>query len=263
MSTTIPDAPRAQRTLDMNRRLPLTLMAMVCLLWFTAYAASAADEAPPQAGVLQDLRGVITARPETGDPRSVPKDGPIFVSDTITTGPADKGKIVFADDSVLEVGPDSEVRIADFAYDTTDRDNYRQGIKMAKGLFRYATGRIVAHDPDKLKIESPLASIGIRGTTTDHMIKVQEIEKDGKPQRVVESELHALRQSKAKTEVVVTHMDKPVSLKKPDAAAAVAPKKPTVTRPLTEDEKKTFADIPLSPAPFDPRPGLSFTGGGQ
>lgn len=247
----------------MKRHILLSLAATAWLWCLATPSSPASDEAPPQAGVLEDLRGVVTARPENGQPRNVAKDGPVFVSDTITTGPADKGKIVFADDSVLEVGPDSEVRIAEFAYDTSDRDNFRQGIKMAKGLFRYATGRIVAHNPDHLKIESPLASIGIRGTTTDHMIKVQETVVDGRPERVVETELHALRQSKNKTEVVVTHLSKPVSLKKPDAAASLVPKKPAVTRPLTEDEKKIFADIPLSPAPFDPRPGLSFTGGGQ
>lgn len=246
----------------MTRYLLAALLATI-LCSMPLPAALAADEAPAQAGVVEDLRGVITARTQEGQPRSVPKDGPIYVTDTVTTGPADKGKIVFADNSVLEVGPDSEVRIAEFAYDTKDSENFRQGLRMAKGLFRYATGRIVAHDPDKLKIESPLASIGIRGTTTDHMIKIQEVEKDGKIERVVESELHALRESKSKTEVVVTHMDRPVSLKKPDAAASVAPKKPTVTRPLSEDEKKMFADIPLAPAPFDPRPGRSLTGGGQ
>jgi len=217
----------------------------------------------PQAGVLEDLRGMVTARQDGGEPRSLCKDAPVFVSDILATGPADKGKVVFADDSVLEIGPDSEVHIAEFAYDTTDRDNFRQGIRMAKGLFRYATGKIVAHDPARLHMESPLASIGIRGTTTDHLIQVREEITDGKPERIVETELHALRQSKAKTEVVVTHLNKPVSLKKEDAAASLAPKKPAVTRPLTADEKKIFAEIPLSPAPFDPRPGSSLLGGGQ
>jgi len=259
----------------------LLLSATICLLCFSALCALAAEDAAPpagdvadlrapagdntaaQAGVLADLRGVVSARPDGGDPRTLAKDAPVFVSDTLTTGPEDKGKVVFADDSVLEIGPDSEVRIAEFAYDTTDRDNFRQGIHMGKGLFRYATGKIVAHDPDRLHIESPLASIGIRGTTTDHLIQVREDITDGKPERIVENELHALRQSKSKTEVVVTHLNKPVSLKKEDAAASLVPKKPAVTRPLTEAEKKVFAEIPLSPAPFDPRPGSSLLGGGQ
>lgn len=252
------------------------LSATVCLLCFSALSALAAlaaeDAAAPAgdvadlrapAGIMADLRGVVSARLEGGDPRPLAKDAPVFVSDTLTTGPADKGKVVFADDSVLEIGPDSEVRIAEFTYDTTDRDNFRQGIHMGKGLFRYATGKIVAHDPDRLHIESPLASIGIRGTTTDHLIQVREEIRDGKPERIVENELHALRQSKSKTEVVVTHLNKPVSLKKEDAAASLVPKKPAVTRPLTEAEKKVFAEIPLSPAPFDPRPGSSLHGGGQ
>ncbi len=247
----------------MTRRIGISMTAMALLLWLGVLPTRGADEQAPAAGVMADLRGVVTARQDGGQPRAMAKDGPVFVSDVLSTGPQDKGKVVFADDSVLEIGPDSEVSIAEFAYDTADRDNFRQGIHMAKGLFRYATGKIVAYDPDRLKIESPLASIGIRGTTTDHLIQVREEIRDGRPERVVENELHALRQSKSKTEVVITHQNKPVSLKKEDTAAALAPKKPAVTRPLTADEKKIFAEIPLSPAPFDPRPGSSLTGGGQ
>ncbi|QLA15073.1 FecR family protein [Desulfolutivibrio sulfoxidireducens] len=246
----------------MNGRLATMAMAMLILM-LSALAALAAEEAMPQAGVLDDLRGVVTARQEGAPPRTIPKGGPVLVKDILSTGPEDRGKIVFADDSVLEIGPDSEIRIEDFAYDTSDRDNFRQGLKMAKGLFRYATGKIVADDPDHLKIESPLAAIGIRGTTTDHMITVRETIQDGVPVRVVEDELHALRQSKAKTEVVVTHLNKRTILKKQDMAASLKPKTPAVSRSLTEAEKKAFAAIPLSPAPFDPRPGSSLTGGGQ
>ncbi|MFZ5813570.1 MAG: FecR family protein [Thermodesulfobacteriota bacterium] len=246
----------------MNRRPMLAAMTLF-ILHLCALPALAAEDAQARAGVLEDLRGTVTARQEAGQPRAIPKGGPVLVKDILTTGPEDRGKIVFADDSVLEIGPDSEIRIEEFAYDTSDRDNFRQGLKMAKGLFRYATGKIVAQNPDRLKIESPLASIGIRGTTTDHMVTVRETIRDGAPVRVVEDELHALRQSKTKTQVVVTHLNKPTVLKKQDMAASLKPKTPAVSRPLTEAEKKTFATIPLSPAPFDPRPGLSLTGGGQ
>lgn len=226
-------------------------------------APEAAPDVPPaRAGELAESQGRVTARLGREAIRDIGPGAPVYVADVVATGPEDKGKVLFDDGSSLDIGPDSVARLTEFAYDPTSATGSRQTVAMAKGLFRFVSGKVTAQNPDNLRLESPLAVIGIRGTTTDHKVVSRQVLRDGAPVYEVEDELHALRESKKPTtEVVVTHLGLKTILKKPDMAVELKPRLPGKARALTEAEKKEFATIPLSPAPFDPRPGKGLVGG--
>lgn len=222
----------------------------------------AKEDAPPTpVGELDEFKGAVQARFGDQAPRVLAKGSTIYVNDVVFTGPEDKGKIVFYDESNLEIGPDSEVRMVDFVNDSKNPNVAVQAMKFFKGLFRFVTGQIVARNPESLQLESPLAAIGIRGTTTDHMITVKEVIKDGKPVVEVESELHALRATKTKSEVVVRHLGKTQILDKINESVFLRPELPGEVRPLSEKEMEDFANIPMDRAPFDPREGALIKGG--
>lgn len=236
---------------------------LTILAWIAAVAFANASK---PAGTVEDLNGQAEAQLGQEAPRKLAKGAPVFPQDVVST-PTDKDKlrIAFVDGSSLEVGPKSTVALKDFAYDEANKDNSRQTIAMSKGIFRFVTGKVVAQNPDNLKVESPLSVIGIRGTTTDHWIQTSQRIVNGKPVTEVEAELHALRESHTGREVVVKSETETLVLKKPGDVAWVRPKLPGSVRPLTEEEKQSFGSATTKRESFDPAPprrGIPGGGGG-
>ena len=228
-----------------------------------APAALAAEADPPKAGELTEAKGQIRAKRGAAPERVLTQGNPVYAADDLVTGSEDKGRVTFADGSTLDIGPDSRVLLADFVFDPADLDASKQAIRMAKGMFRYVSGKVVQNDPSRLRLESPLAVIGIRGTTLDHKIVTEVKTVKGVQTETVKEELHSLRATKQGQVVVDQHGLKSV-LTKPDQAVFLRPKLPGSVRALTDQEKLEFATVPPTPAPFDPRPGRGgFVGGGS
>jgi hypothetical protein len=233
----------------------------ILLLGLAVLGLAANDPAP--AGTVIDLSGQALAKNGDTAPRTLAKGGPVFPKDVVTTKTdADKVRIKFADDSTLDVGPSSVVSLAAFSFDPADQTKSSQDIRMAKGIFRYVTGKVVAQNPDNLKIESPLSVIGIRGTTTDHWIKAKEKTQGQNTVYEVESELHALRDTKTSTQVIIQTETERLTLTKPGEVAWVRPNLPGSVRPLTDEEMQNFGRTPFERQPFDPAPRRGMTGGG-
>jgi ferric-dicitrate binding protein FerR (iron transport regulator) len=70
-------------------------------------------------------------------------------------------EVTFADNSKLSMGEDSQAVIDEFTY-AGPGGTGAQSLKMTKGLFRFISGAV---PKDKVKLETPAVTIGIRGTT--------------------------------------------------------------------------------------------------
>ena len=83
--------------------------------------------------------------------------------DTVNT---QKGKvgITFTDNTRVEVNENSKLLIDDFVFDPKNKDAGKLGMKVALGTVRYASGQIAKNDPTKVAINTPSATIGVRGT---------------------------------------------------------------------------------------------------
>jgi hypothetical protein len=242
----------------MKRALSLAFAAL--LVWITVQALA---QAPRPAGAVSDMAGRVEAQNGKEPARSLSKGAPVFPLDVISTATdKDKATITFVDGSVLDIGPESAVALKDFNFDPERQENSRQSIGMGKGIFRFVTGKLVAQNPDNLKIESPLSVIGIRGTTTDHWIQTRQKTVNGQTVTEVLAELHALRETKTHHEVIVTSDGREMVLDKPGQAAWVRPNLPGEVRALTDEEMQGFGKAPLSRSPFDPPAKNSFEGGG-
>lgn len=69
-------------------------------------------------------------------------------------------EVTFADGSKMTLGPSSEAVVDEFVYSGPGSAS-AQTIKYGKGAFRFVSGAL---PKDKVKIQSPTVSIGIRGT---------------------------------------------------------------------------------------------------
>lgn len=84
-------------------------------------------------------------------------------ADVIATGPDGSLGITFADDSLLSIGPNSTLAIERFAFDpTTQRGSFETSLRT--GTLSAVSGRLTRQSPDAMKVRTPAAILGVRGT---------------------------------------------------------------------------------------------------
>jgi hypothetical protein len=86
----------------------------------------------------------------------------IEMNDTVTTANGKAG-ITFRDDTKVQITEHSKLVIDNFVYDDSKKTG-KLGIKMALGTIKYASGQIAKSDPQQVVVETPTATIGVRGT---------------------------------------------------------------------------------------------------
>jgi hypothetical protein len=88
----------------------------------------------------------------------------VFEADTLRTGPDGRLGIILKDDTRMSLGPASEVKLDRFSYAPADG---RLGLvlKVVRGVAAYVSGRIAKLSPDSVRLETPAAIVGVRGTT--------------------------------------------------------------------------------------------------
>lgn len=83
--------------------------------------------------------------------------------DILRTGSDGGLGIVLRDDTVISLGPDSEVTLDTFIFDPAD-NNMALVTKITRGAAVYLSGKIGKLAPEKVRFQTPSATIGIRGT---------------------------------------------------------------------------------------------------
>ena len=76
---------------------------------------------------------------------------------------AGKVGITFADDTKVQINENSRLVIDDFVYDPKSKTG-KLALNMAAGTVRYASGAIAHSNPAKVSINTPTATIAVRGT---------------------------------------------------------------------------------------------------
>ncbi len=224
----------------------------VALFLVLLLPVGALAQEPAQAGIAAAVEGRAWAVDLEQKERPLTQGAAVYVGELVRTECEAKVRLQFLDQSVMDVGPDSEVRISSLVYDPDDEKKSSQVLSMIRGLFRFVTGAITRQNPENLSMQAPLASVGIRGTITDHYVEVVEEVVDGTPVHTVNSELHALRESTHNNVVVVTRGTSKVVLDKPDMVADVQLDIPMVARELSSFEKRHFGEVAIEPYSFDP-----------
>jgi hypothetical protein len=122
-------------------------------------------DAAPGAGIGSPVIVVnnVIGRLKTQEPRDLRVGVDVFADETVKTAEKSVARIVFQDQTKLEIGALSEVVLDRFVYDP-DRSNSEVAVSIAKGVARFTTG-VLQHE--SYKIKTPTATIGVRGTVLD------------------------------------------------------------------------------------------------
>ena len=88
----------------------------------------------------------------------------VFEADGLKTGADGRLGITLKDDTRVSLGPGSEVRLDRFLFVPAEG---RLGLvlNVVRGVMAYVSGRIAKLAPDSIRLETPAAVVGVRGTT--------------------------------------------------------------------------------------------------
>jgi len=83
--------------------------------------------------------------------------------DVLVTGAGASAGVSFLDNSMLSTGPNSRLAIDRFAFDkTTHAGSFETSL--SQGTLAVVTGKIAKQSPDAMKVRTPAAVLGARGT---------------------------------------------------------------------------------------------------
>lgn len=109
--------------------------------------------------IVNRVQGSVGARAlKTGDR--------VFQNENIETGADSRSQLLFRDETVLNVGPDSRVTLDRFVYDPA-RGGSGAAVSVGRGALRFISGNMPSQS---YEIRTPAGSIGVRGTIVDVIV---------------------------------------------------------------------------------------------
>ena len=136
------------------------VMAIVITLCISCPICTLAMEAP--VGSIKTLKGkasIIRNRSAI----EAKTGAELFQNDSLKTGADGSMSVVFRDDTLISVGPNSELAINEFRFSPAE-GKLSFVARLLKGTSAYVSGIIGKLSPQSVRFETPVANIGIRGT---------------------------------------------------------------------------------------------------
>jgi hypothetical protein len=88
----------------------------------------------------------------------------IFEADALRTGADGSVGVTLKDDTRLSLGPNSEVRVERFIF-APGTGRLGMVLRFMRGVAAYVSGRMAKLAPDAVRLETPAAIVGVRGTS--------------------------------------------------------------------------------------------------
>lgn len=141
------------------RRLFVQYLAVLGLV---SFAFGAAAEEPQVIGAATRLDPEVGARLGEAD-RSLIVGSHVYKNDLLWTGKHGKLQIELGDGTILRLGEKAKVALDEFVYQE-DTSTFALALRGVAGAFRFIGGEIDKQAPGATKIDTPLATLTIRGT---------------------------------------------------------------------------------------------------
>lgn len=145
-------------------RLAFALLAWGCLLIPVRAQTPAAPATGPAtaAGIVKRSQGEVSIE-RAGQRLPAAAGTAVLTGDTVRTGPASAAGITLRDDTLMTLGPDSELVISSFAFDATSHDG-KLLTSLWRGTLHMVTGLIAKKTPEQVNVQTRTVVLGARGT---------------------------------------------------------------------------------------------------
>lgn len=128
------------------------------------YAANETASDASAIGIIKELSGDATITRADGTPEKAVLGMEVHQGDIVETSAKGAVNIVFLDESSFAISANARMAIDEYVYDPATQGG-ETNISILRGMFVFTSGLIGRDDPDDVHIETPVGSIGIRGTT--------------------------------------------------------------------------------------------------
>jgi ferric-dicitrate binding protein FerR (iron transport regulator) len=137
---------------------------IVCaaLLHAAPIVAAQSDAVGSTESVLRQVRAI-----QEMDVRELDVGEDVFAKDDVATGERSAVKITFEDGTAFTMGPNSRVALENIPAVGDEPDSFL--LRAARGVFKFVSGAL---NPEAYRIDTPTATIGVRGTVVP--FRVQE-----------------------------------------------------------------------------------------
>ncbi len=141
----------------------MSMRALIrCLVLVAAAAAAVPAPAAEPAGEVTRFKGAAIAT-AGGDSRALRAGSQVFVGDKISTAAATRLEMRMLDGAVITLGDHTFIEVDEFLYDPGAKGN--AAFDIIQGVFNAVSGGIGKVAGGRMTITTPVATIGIRGTT--------------------------------------------------------------------------------------------------
>ena len=141
---------------------PSRLRRAACAFALSCLTASALQAQEAGAGRIKMASGsAFIIRQQASIPAKV--GVVVFESDLLRTGTDGRIGMTLKDDTRVSLGPQTEVRISRLAYAPAE-GRFALVLSIARGVVAYVSGHIARLSADSVRVQTPNAVIGVRGT---------------------------------------------------------------------------------------------------
>jgi hypothetical protein len=134
---------------------------------------------------IEHVTAVVVQAVLSNQPGQAKVGDPIYLGDVLSTGGDGKVGITFTDGTAFDLSSNARMAMTEFIYDPNSKSNSSL-LSLTKGTFTFVAGKI-AKSGD-MKVDTPVATMGIRGTTPrveisdDGTVKFSTLIEEGKDQ---------------------------------------------------------------------------------
>ena len=129
---------------------------------FIAYSCGMAVADDGSIGIVKLARG-DTVVERGGERMAIVAGASLMRQDIVETGADGTLGITFKDNTRVSLGPNSRFAMNEFVYKPAEEE-YSFVTRLARGTMFFISGVIAKLAPESVSIETPTASIGVRGT---------------------------------------------------------------------------------------------------
>jgi hypothetical protein len=138
-----------------------------CAKESSAITDTARPNAVQASAKVVQVQGEMTAADTAGAKRKLVSGGSVYPGELVETGNGAQAVLAFRDESKVTLGAATRFRVDNFVF---DNKNPREGqflVSLLRGSVRALTGLIAKNNNRNVRLVTPTATIGIRGTGFD------------------------------------------------------------------------------------------------
>ena len=126
--------------------------------------AQASGDGALSIGEVSSVTGTVKATRLDGNVFDLSTGDPVFQGDTVETVGSGAVGLVFLDKTTLSLSEGGKMVLDELVYDPATGTGSMK-VNMVEGAFSFVSGEIAKTGPDAMEVTTPVATIGIRGTT--------------------------------------------------------------------------------------------------